>query len=59
MLDLPPTKYEIRFQGVAKCGFDDLGMYTPEQLRRMEADGYQLYADGRRTPVRGRKKSSD
>lgn len=59
MLDLPPTKYEIRFQGEAKCGFDDPGVYTTEQLRRMEADGYLLYTDGKRTPVRGRKKSSD
>lgn len=58
-MELPETKYEIRFQGVAKCGFDDLGMYTPEQLRRMEADGYLLYTNGKRTPVRGRKKSSE
>ncbi len=58
-MELPETKYEIRFQGVAKCGFDDPNSYTLAELRRMEADGYQLYADGRRTPVRGRKKSSD
>ncbi len=59
MLDLPPTKYEIRFQGVAKCGFDDPNSYTLAELRRMEADKHLLYTDGKRTPVRDRKKSSD
>lgn len=59
MLDQQPTKYDIYHYGVALCGFNDPSMYTLEQLRRMEADGYLLYTDGKRTPVRGRKKSND
>ncbi len=46
------TKYEIRKDGETKCCFDDPGVYIPEQLRRMEADGHLLYIDGKRTPVR-------
>lgn len=53
------TKYEIRKDGVTMGCFNEPGMYTTEQLRRMEADGYLLYTDGKRTPVRSRKKADE
>ncbi len=49
------AKYEIRKDGETKCRFNDPGVYTTEQLRRMEADGHLLYIDGKRTPVRNLK----
>ncbi len=51
-------KYEIRKDGETKATFEDASVYTPAQLRRMEADGYVLYTDGKRAS-RGRKEKAN
>jgi hypothetical protein len=42
------SKYEIRKDGVAYCGFNDEScMYDKETLKAMSAAGYKLYIDGK------------
>jgi hypothetical protein len=42
------SKYEIRKDGVAYCGFNDEScMYDKETLKVMSAAGYKLYIDGK------------
>jgi hypothetical protein len=42
------SKYEIRKDGVAWCGFDDEScMYDKETLKAMRLAGYKLYIDGK------------
>ena len=42
------SKYEIRKDGVAYCGFDDEScMYDKETLKAMRLAGYKLYIDGK------------
>lgn len=51
------SKYEIRKDGVAYCGFNDESlMYDKETLKQMNAEGYKLYIDGKL--ARGQKKSN-
>ena len=48
------SKYEIRKDGVAWCGFNDEScMYDKETLKAMRAAGYKLYIDGK--PARTQK----
>ena len=42
------SKYEIRKDGKAYCGFDDEScMYDKETLKAMRDAGYKLYIDGK------------
>ena len=42
------SKYEIRKDGVAYCGFDDEScMYDKETLKTMREAGYKLYINGK------------
>ena len=52
------SKYEIRKDGVAYCGFDDEDcMYDKETLKQMRSEGYKLYIDGKL--ARGQKNKKD
>lgn len=52
------SKYEIKKDGVAYCGFDDEScMYDKATLKAMRDAGFKLYIDGKLT--RGQKNNEN
>lgn len=53
------SKYEIRKDGKAYCGFDDEScMYDKETLKAMRSAGFKLYIDGKLAKVQKSKEET-
>lgn len=54
------SKYEIRKDGKAYCGFDDEScMYDKETLKAMRDAGFKLYIDGKLARAQKNRKDNE
>lgn len=54
------SKYEIRKDGKAYCGFDDEScMYDKETLKAMRDTGFKLYIDGKLARAQKNRKDNE